>query len=145
MHAVRDAPSTTIYYFFTPYILKSKVLIRQVYYLLKLSRWPVPGPGLRGRYKWWSNRTNVTITDTLLLPTGTGTKDPVVRFIAVVIVQGDHVSCQPTRTRSGSLLWRWWRWGRQCGSRFLILYLEPEVIIHVHIPKALSLFFFFLS
>jgi len=77
-------PFTTIYYFHTPYIL-----IRQVNYFLKLSRLPVPGPRLRGRYKRWSN---VTIID--ILPIPTGAKDPVVRSIALVIVQGDHArSC----------------------------------------------------
>ena len=64
--------------------------IRQINHFVNLSRRPVPGPRLRGRYNWWSNPRNVSITDTLRIPTGT--KDPVVRFITIVIVQGNHVS-----------------------------------------------------
>lgn len=130
-------PCAIIYCFHTiqpPNLLK--VLIRQVNYFLNLGRRPsLPGPRLRGRYNWLSNARNVTLTDILLVPTIT--KDPVVRSIAIVIVQGDHVPCRPTRTRSEPL----WRLRSQCGSScftctFPIFYLEPDVIIYVHIPKA---------
>ena len=130
---------TPIYCFRTAH---HNVSIRQVNYLLNLARGLGPRPRLRGLHRRWSKPMS---TDTLLIPTIT--KDPVARFVALlVIIQCDHFTCRRIRSvrynRSGPL-WGWrHRWSPTATGAFRVLYLvqhTPEVIIHVHTPETLAL------